>query len=294
MYPAAFEYSAPTTLGEALAALEQVGEDGRVLAGGQSLIPMMKLRLASPGHLVDINKLTELAYIREVNGHVAIGALARHADVAASDVVRGANSTVAHAARWVADPLVRNRGTVCGSIAHCDPEGDWNSVMLAVGATVVARSASGGERLIPHEEFVVDFFTNSLRPGEMVTEVRVPRQGRRAGGSYLKLERKIGDYATVGVATHLSLDDAGTVATAGLALTAVSGTNLKVPDAERVLVGNAPSRELFAEAADVAARACDPSSDVRGPADYKRAVVREYVQRGLAAAYQQATSGSNG
>lgn len=291
MYPAAFEYSAPTSLSEALDALAAVGDDGRVLAGGQSLIPMMKLRLASPGHLVDINKLTELSYIREVNGHIAIGALARHADVASSAVVKAASGTVHHAAQWVADPLVRNRGTVCGSIAHCDPEGDWNSVMLAVGATVVARSAAGGERLIPHEEFVVDFFTNSLRPGEMVTEVRVPRQGPRAGGSYLKLERKIGDYATVGVATHLSLTDAGTVATAGLALTAVSGKNLKVPDAERVLVGQTPSRELFAEAADVAARACEPSSDVRGPADYKRAVVREYVQRGLAAAYQQATQG---
>jgi carbon-monoxide dehydrogenase medium subunit len=295
VYPAAFEYSAPTSLGEALATLEQVGEEGRVLAGGQSLIPMMKLRLASPGHLVDINKLTELAYIREVNGHVAIGALARHADVAASETIRGANHTVAAAAPWVADPLVRNRGTVCGSVAHCDPEGDWNSVMLAVGATVVARSASGGERLIPHTEFVVDFFTNALRPGEMVTEVRVPRQGPRSGGAYLKLERKIGDYATVGVATALTLDAAGAIGSAGIALTAVSGTNLKVPDAERVLVGQLPSRELFAEAADVAARACDPSSDVRGPAEYKRAVVREYVQRGLAAAYQQATSGpSNG
>lgn len=300
MYPAAFEYTAPKSLDEALTTLAAVGDDGRVLAGGQSLIPMMKLRMASPGHLVDINGLAELSYVRQVpaNGHpgyLAIGALARHADVAASDVVRAANHTVANAARWVADPLVRNRGTVCGSIAHCDPEGDWNSVMLAVGATVVARSASGGERLIPHEEFVVDFFTNSLQPGEMVTEVRVPSYTGPAGGTYLKLERKIGDYATVGVATHLVLDGpGGAISQAGIALTAVAGRNLKVPAAEAVLVGQQPSAEAFAAAADIAARECEPDSDVRGPAEYKRAVVREYVVRGLAAAFQQASGALNG
>jgi aerobic carbon-monoxide dehydrogenase medium subunit len=289
MYPSAFEYSAPHSLDEALAALGELGEDGRVLAGGQSLIPMMKLRLASPQHLVDINGVTELSYIREVNGHVAIGALARHADVAASEVVERSNHTMASAAKWVADPLVRNRGTLCGSVAHCDPEGDWNSVMLAVGATVVARSAAGGERLIDHTAFVVDFFTNALQPGEMVTEIRVPKYTGPAGGSYLKLERKIGDYATVGVATHLVLDGAGRIAEAGIALTAVAGHNLKVVEAERVLVGQEPSAALFAEAADVAARVCEPDGDVRGPVAYKRAVVAEYTRRGLAAAHQQAT-----
>jgi carbon-monoxide dehydrogenase medium subunit len=172
--------------------LASVGEDGRVLAGGQSLIPMMKLRLATPARLVDINGVAELGYIRSANGHLAIGALARHADVAASELVRATNGTMAAAAPWVADPVVRNRGTLCGSVAHCDPEGDWNSVMLAIGASVVARSSTG-ERVIPIEDFVVDFFTNSLQPGEMVTEVRVPRYSGLAGGSYLKLERKIGD-----------------------------------------------------------------------------------------------------
>jgi len=292
MYPSAFEYSAPRSVDEALGLLGQLGEEGRVLAGGQSLIPMMKLRLASPGHLVDINALSELAYIRESNGHLAIGALARHADVAGSDLVTGTNHTMASAAQWVADPLVRNRGTLCGSVAHCDPEGDWNSVLLAVGATVVARSAAGGERLIPHTEFVVDFFTNSLRPGEMVTEVRVPKYAGPAGGSYLKLERKIGDYATVGVATHLVLGPGGQIAEAGIALTAVSGHNLKAVEAERVLVGQQPGTALFAEAADIAARICEPDGDVRGPAAYKRAVVAEYTRRGLAAALQQA-SGQN-
>jgi carbon-monoxide dehydrogenase medium subunit len=288
MLPATFEYTAVHTLDEALAALDRLGEDGRVLAGGQSLIPMMKLRLATPSTLVDINGVTELATIRNENGYLEIGALARHADVAASDQVRRANHTVAAAAQWVADPLVRNRGTVCGSIAHCDPEGDWNTVMLAVGASVVARSATGGERTIPHREFVVDYFTNALETGEMITGVRVPNYPGPAGGTYLKLERKVGDYATVGVAVHLVLDPQGAVGQAGIALTAVAGRNLPVPEAEAVLVGQQPSDELFAEAADVAARACEPNSDVRGPADYKRAVVAAYVRRGLRRALDQA------
>ena len=288
MLPAAFAYSAPDSLDEALESLHQLGDDGRVLAGGQSLIPMMKLRLAEPAHLVDINKITELGGIRQENGHLRIGALARHADVAASSTVRAANRTVAAAAQWVADPLVRNRGTVAGSVAHCDPEGDWNSVMLAVGATVVARSAAGGERLIPAREFVVDYFTNSLEPGELVTELRVPSYPGPAGGTYLKLERKVGDYATVGVAVQLVLGADGRIAEAGIALTAVSLRNLPVPEAEQVLVGAVPGPELFDEAAAVAARVCSPDSDVRGPADYKRAVVAAYTRRGLDAAFAQA------
>ncbi|MFO7549569.1 MAG: xanthine dehydrogenase family protein subunit M [Acidimicrobiia bacterium] len=280
MYPSSFAYSAPSDLEEALTLLAELGEDGRVLAGGQSLIPMMKLRLAAPVHLVDINRLTELAYLRRENGHLAVGALARHADVAASELVRGTNHTMASAAPWIADPLIRNRGTLCGSVAHCDPEGDWNSVMLAIGATVVARSTAG-ERTIPIEEFVVDFFTNSLRPGEMVVEVQVPAYTGPAGGVYLKLERKIGDYATVGVATHLQLDAGGRVAKAGLALTSVYGQNLKVTEAEQLMHGHEPSAELFAEAAHIAGRACEPTDDVRGPAEYKRALVREYTKRGF-------------
>jgi aerobic carbon-monoxide dehydrogenase medium subunit len=288
VYPAAFDYSAPDTLDEALALLAELGDDGRVLAGGQSLIPMMKLRLAQPGHLVDINRITGLGSIREEDGTLVIGALARHADVAASPLVRAANHTVSAAAQWVADPLVRNRGTVCGSVAHCDPEGDWNSVMLAVGASVVARSATGGERLIPHREFVVDYFTNALDPGEMVTELRVPGYRGAGGGAYLKLERKVGDYATVGVAVHLDLGADGRIAAAGIALTAVSPRNLAVPEAERLLIGQEPDAALFDEAAAVAARSCSPDGDVRGPADYKRAVVAAYTRRGLDTALARA------
>ncbi len=287
VYPSAFEYSAPATLGEALTALGEAGNEGRVLAGGQSLIPMMKLRLAAPGHLVDINNLAELDYIRESNGHLAVGALTRHAAVAASDLVRRSNDAMAAAAPWISDPLVRNRGTLCGSVAHCDPEGDWNSVMLAVGASVAARSIAG-ERIIPAADFITGPFTNSLAPGEMITEVRIPRYQGQTGGTYLKLERKIGDYATVGVAAHLRLDGAGRVAEAGLALTSVHQCNLKVTEAERMMAGQEPGPELFAEAARIAARSCQPDSDVRGPAEYKRAVVAEYTRRGFAQALSQA------
>jgi carbon-monoxide dehydrogenase medium subunit len=252
---------------------------------------MMKLRLAAPANLVDINNLTDLAYVRADNGHLAIGALARHADIVDNAEVKAISPTMASAAPWVADPLVRNRGTVAGSIAHCDPEGDWNSVMLAVGASVVASSSSG-QRVIPISEFVVDFFTNSLTEGEMVTEVRIPRPAGSAGGAYLKLERKIGDYATAAVATFLDLANDGTIANAGIALTAVASKNLKVTEAEQLLIGQTPSEELFGEAAAIAASACDPESDVRGPAEYKRAVINAYTKRGLDQALAQAQGGS--
>ncbi len=280
MYPAAFEYSAPASLDEALAILAEEGDEARVLAGGQSLIPMMKLRLAFPAHLVDINNIPGLDYIEESNGHLRIGALVRHQHVVDSDLVSATNHTIASAAPWIADPLVRNRGTVCGSVAHCDPEGDWNSVMLAVRAEVVARSA-GGERVIPIDDFIVDFFTNSLQPGEMVTEVRVPKYGGPAGGAYLKLERKVGDYATAAVATHLELDGAGKIAKAGVALTAVNTKNTRATAAEQALVGETPSESLFDEAAELAAQAAEPETNVRGTAEWKRQVVKVYARRGL-------------
>ena len=291
MFPSAFEYSAPTSLEEALSKLRDVGDDGRVLAGGQSLIPMMKLRLAAPAHLVDINGIRELDYISDVNGHVAVGALTRHAGIVDSELISHTNHTVAEAAPWISDPLVRNRGTMAGSVAHCDPEGDWNSVMLAIGGSVVAQSAGGAERVIPITEFLVDFFTNSLQEGEMVTEIRIPKYTGKGGGSYLKLERKIGDYATVGVATHLQLDDADTITDAGLALTAVYQHNLKVTEAEEMMIGERPTTELFAEAGAIAARTCEPEDNVRGPADYKRAVVAEYTKRGFASALARANGG---
>jgi carbon-monoxide dehydrogenase medium subunit len=286
MYPARFDYEVPRTVEEAVTVLTERGEDARVLAGGQSLIPMMKLRFATPAALVDVNRLPGLDRIEEVDGQLRLGALVRHNAVAASDLVRARNHVMAAAAPWIADPLVRNLGTIGGSLAHADPEGDWASVMLACGGEVVA-TGSAGERVIPVGDLITDMFTTSLRPGELLTEVRVPIPTRPHGGAYLKLERKVGDYATVAVATQLELDG-GRIAGAGIALTSVAPTNLKATEAEQALVGEEPGDELFAEAADLAARAASPRSDVRGSADYKRDVVRVFVRRGLARAAELA------
>lgn len=284
MFPSRFDLVVAQTVGEAVEAKVDAGEGGRFLAGGQSLIPMMKMRVAFPETLIDINRIAGLDAIERVNGHLRVGALVRHADVVASDDTFGA---ITAAAPWVADPLVRNRGTMCGSVAHCDPEGDWNSVLLATGADVVAQGP-GGERSIPIADFIDGAFTSTLSEDELVVGLRIPVPSGRSGGAYLKLERKIGDYATVAVASHLELDDSGAIAAAGLALTSVNPINTKVADAEGLLVGQPPSDELFAEAAELAAAAAEPHDDVRGTAAWKRQVVRTYTKRGLAAAAQQA------
>lgn len=290
MYPAAFDYLAPTSLEEALTVLAERGDEVKILAGGQSLIPMMKLRLARPSALMDINRLPGLDVLERSNGHITVGALVRHNDVVKSDVAKD-NHTVASAAPWVADPIVRNLGTVAGSLAHHDPEGDWASVMLACGADVVLTSRDG-QRVVPIDDFLVDMFTTSCRPNEMVTEVRVVAHSARGGGDYQKLERKVGDYATVGVATSIELDEAGKIGTAGLALTSVYAHNLKVTEAEQALVGSTPSTDLFAEAGRIAAAACDPASDTRGSAEYKRHVVDVFTRRGLAKALEIAQGGA--
>jgi carbon-monoxide dehydrogenase medium subunit len=286
VFPSSFDYVAARSVDEAVAAKAAGGEDTRFLAGGQSLIPMMKMRLASPAQLVDINRVPGLDVLERQNGYLRVGAVVRHAEIARSPLAFGA---VAAAAPWISDPLVRNLGTLCGSVAHCDPEGDWNSVLLATGADVVARGP-GGERTIPITDFIVDVFTNALADDEMVTEVRIPVPAGRAGGAYQKLERKVGDYATVGVAGHVELAADGTIARAGVALTAVAPVNTKVTAAEAMLVGQTPSDELFTAAGEAAAQASEPRSDVRGTAEWKRNVVRVFTRRALRAAADQAAA----
>jgi carbon-monoxide dehydrogenase medium subunit len=284
MLPARFDYHRPDTLEEALDLLDRYGEDGKVLAGGMSLIPLMKLRFASPGHLVDVNRVPGLAGVTESEGWLRIGARTRHAELEGSDLLAARYPAMAAAAPQIADPLVRNLGTIGGSLAHADPAGDWGSVMLALGARVVARSASG-ERTIPVEELFVSGFTTSLAPNELITEVQVPAPSGRSGGTYLKLERKVGDFATVGVAVQLALDD-GRIGAAGIGLTAVGPINLKAREAEQALAGAEPTEEAFAEAGRLAARAAEPTTDVRGSAEYKRHVVEVFVRRGLARALE--------
>ena len=286
MYPATFEYHAPTSIEEALELLDRYEGEAKILAGGQSLIPVMKLRVAAPSALVDINRIPGLDGLAEEDGQLRIGALVRHKTCERSDLLRGRYGTLGAAAPQISDPIVRNLGTVCGSLAHCDPQGDWGSALLATGAEVVARSP-GGSRTIPLEELFVGPFMTTLEPGEMITEVRVPDPGPRAGGTYLKLERKVGDFATAAVAVHVTLDN-GTIARAGIALTGVGATNVKATDAEQALAGAEPTDDAFSAAAALAAEAADPVGDHRGSAEYKRNVVRVYTERGLRTAVEAA------
>ncbi|HET9213890.1 MAG TPA: xanthine dehydrogenase family protein subunit M [Gaiellaceae bacterium] len=286
MYPASFEYYAPASVEEAIALLERYGDEAKLLAGGQSLIPLMKLRFASPRALVDLNRIEGLDAIGEDDGHLAIGALVRHKDCERSEALRGRYGVLGDAAPQISDPIVRNLGTVAGSLAHADPQGDWGSALLAAGAHVEAVGP-GGTRTIELDELFHGPFTTSLEPTEVVTSVRVPDPGPRAGGTYLKLERKVGDFATVGVAVHVSLDN-GTVRRAGIALTAVGPRNLRARTAEEALAGATLDDDTIREAAELAAEAAQPRSDQRGSADYKRNVVRVFTERGLRKAAETA------
>ena len=279
MYPARFEYHAPTSVDEALALLERYGDEGKVLAGGQSLIPLMKLRFASPGALVDVNRIQGLDTLEEGPEGLTIGPLVRHRDCERSQTLRGRYGVLADAAPQISDPIVRNLGTVAGSLAHADPQGDWGSALLAAGAEVEATGPSG-TRTIGLDDLFQGPFTTSLEPTELVTAVRVPDPGPRAGGTYLKLERKVGDFATVGVAVHVSFAN-GTVGRAGIALTAVGPRSIRATAAEEALAGATLDDDTIRYAAELAAQAAEPRSDHRGTADYKRSVVRVFTERGL-------------
>lgn len=289
MYPASFEYFAPTTIDEAVGILEQYGDEAKVLAGGQSLIPLMKLRFASPRAVVDVNGIAELGRLEEKGGSLRIGALVRHKSCERSELLRGRFGALGAAAPQISDPIVRNLGTVCGSLAHADPQGDWGSVMLAVGADVEARGPDGTRR-IPIEEFFRGPFTTALEPAEVITSVRVRDPGPSAAGTYLKLERKVGDFATVGVAVHVSFSN-GTVARAGIGLTGVGAANVKATAAEEALAGATLDEEAIKHAAELAAAAAEPRDDVRGSAEYKRNVVRVFTERGLRAAAEGRSDG---
>jgi aerobic carbon-monoxide dehydrogenase medium subunit len=279
VYPAKFEYHRASTVEEALSLLDQLGDEAKVLAGGQSLIPMMKLRFAVPSALVDINRVAGLDEIAEENGTLRIGALVRTKSCERSPVLRGRFGVLGDAAPQISDPIVRNLGTVAGSLAHADPQGDWGSAMLAADAEVVARSARG-ERTIKIEDLLRGPFETTLEPTEVITEIRVRDPGPRTGGAYMKLERKVGDFATVGVAVQVSLDN-GTVTRAGIALTGVGSINFRATAAEDALRGVELGEDAIKEAARRAADAAEPRTDLRGSADYKRHVVRVFTERGL-------------
>lgn len=280
MYPPRFDYHAPGSLDEALELLARYDGEARVLSGGQSLIPLLKLRFSSPAAIIDINRVPGLDTFAEEGAALRIGALVRHSDCERSELLqRPARRVLGDAAPQIADPLVRNLGTVCGSLAHADPQGDWGSVMLACDAEVVAQK-TGGTRTIPIRDFFRGPFTTALETGEMVTEVRVPDPGPNTGGTYLKLERKVGDFATAAVAVQVTMAN-GSVGKAGIALTGVGASNIEATEAVAALVGKEPTEGLIAEVAGLAAAAAQPHDDVRGSADYKRNVVKVFCERGL-------------
>ncbi len=286
MYPSRFRYEAPRSLGEAIALLHDAGDNAKVLAGGQSLVPLMKLRFAAPDLVVDINNVPGLDYHRAgPDGTLHIGALCRHADLERSALLKSSQPTMAAAAPLIADPIVRTRGTLVGSLCHADPQGDWASVVTALGGSVVAQGPAG-RRTIPLAGFVTGPFENVLAPDEIAVEAVIPpAQGTRSGG-YLKLERRVGDFATVGVAVAVETSG-GTVTRAGIGLTGVGGSTISATEAAQALTGQPLTAESIGRAADLAAAAARPRTDHRGSADYKRHMVRTFVVRILSRDVQE-------
>lgn len=282
MFPEAFAYYAAHTLDEALDYVDQYGYDAKILAGGQSLLPLMKLRLAAPAVLIDINAVAELTGVTETDGQLHLGALTRHSTMEFGCWPQ--HPLVAEAAQQIADPIVRNRGTVAGSLAHADPAADWGAVLLALNARVEVRDKHQS-RAMPMREFFIDTFTTALQPTEIITRVEIPAPPAfgYVGGHYYKLERKVGDFAVVGVAVTATLDQGGRVLSAGIGLSAVGTTSLKATGAEEILVGQRLTPELISEAAQVAASESSPFGDRRGSEEYKRAMVQVFVERGLLA-----------
>ena len=287
MIPPAFEYLRPKTLPEAVALLQQHGDDAKILRGGQSLIPMMKLRLARPSHLIDINRIAGLAYVKEEGGFLKIGGLTREAELEASELVRTKYPLLLDTATVIADPQVRNLATVGGNLAHGDPANDHPATMLALGAQIVATGVKGA-RTIAVDDFFKSLFETDLKHDEILTEIRIPSPPPRSGGAYFKLERKVGDFATAAVAVQLTLDDKGAVQKAGIGLTNVGPTPLRAKSAEDALRGKKLDAATIAQAAQLAADAAQPSADLRGPVEYKKGLIKEFTKRALARAAERA------
>lgn len=287
MIPPAFDYLRPKTIPEAITLLQQHGDEAKLLSGGQSLIPMMKLRLARPGFLIDINSIAGLSYIKEEGGFLKIGGLTREAELEASPLVRSKYPLLMDTAAVIADPQVRNLATVGGNLAHGDPANDHPATMVAFGAQIVATGAKG-ERVIPVEDFFVTLFTTALKQDEILTEIRIPAPPPKSGGAYFKVERKVGDFATAAAAVQLTLDAAGAVQKAGIGLTNVGPTPIKARKAEDFLRGKKPDAATLTQAAQLASEEAQPSSDLRGPAEYKKGLVKELTRRALSRAVERA------
>jgi aerobic carbon-monoxide dehydrogenase medium subunit len=280
MFPANFDYVRAHSTDEAFAALQQHGYDGRVLAGGQSLIPAMRYRLARPGVLVDINPIKDLDYCKEEGGFLRIGATTRDAALEFAPWIRERYSLVTAVSAVVADPIVRHMGTVVGSLCHNDPAGDWTATALTARGVIVVRGKDG-VREVPIDDFLVDSYTTAVLEGEMALELKIPIPDARTQGSYQKIERKVGDYATCAAAVQISLNADGTIREAGIAITAAGPIAMRVAAAEAMLVGQRPTAELIREAAAEAPKIASPNADQRGSAEYKKDMTRVLVGRGI-------------
>jgi carbon-monoxide dehydrogenase medium subunit len=287
MIPPSFEYLRPSTIPEAIALLKQHGDDAKILSGGQSLIPMMKLRLARPAHLIDINRIAGLEYIKEDGGYLKIGGLTREADLESSPVIKSRFPIIHDTAAVIADPQVRNMATVGGNLAHGDPANDHPATMLALGAEIVATGPAG-ERTISIDQFFLSIFETALAPGEILTEIRIPLPAAHSGGAYIKIERKVGDFATVAVAAQVTIDGKGICTYAGIGLTNVGPVPIKARKAEQFLLGKQLDDANIKRAAVLASDESEPSSDLRGPAEYKKAMVKELTKRALHRALERA------
>jgi carbon-monoxide dehydrogenase medium subunit len=286
MIPAQFRYAAPKTIPEAIALLDK-NKDAKILSGGHSLIPLMKLRLATPPFLVDLNRIAGLDYIREESGWLHLGALVRESDIDESSLVRIKYPLLHDTSRVIADPLVRNLATLAGNLAHADPANDHPAAMVAYRAEFVATGPKGN-RTIPVDEFFVGLFATMLASDEILTEVRVPIPPARSGGAYFKMERKVGDFATAGVAVQLTLAADGTVQQVGIGLTNVGSTGLRAKRSEDALRGKKPDDRSIAQAAQFAQEDCAPGADLRGPEEYKRNLVRVLTTRAINQAIERA------
>jgi aerobic carbon-monoxide dehydrogenase medium subunit len=285
--PAAFDYLRARTTDEAFAHLQQHGAEARVLAGGQSLIPAMRFRLARPAVLVDINGIGELNHVRMSDGVLAVGAIARDTDIERAPWIGDRRWSLLHdVSRVVADPVVRQMGTLVGSLCHNDPSGDWTTVALASRATVVVRGKSGTRR-VPIDEFLVDSFATAVGDGEIALGAEFPVPDDRTAGSYQKIERKVGDFATAAAAVQVSLNADGTIRSAGVALSAAGACAVRVDAAEQLLAGQKPSADLLRAASDAAWHRSAPQADLRGSVEFKKHLAGVLVVRGLRQAFSR-------
>ena len=287
MKPPRFEYHNPESIDDALWLLSEYGSEAKVLAGGQSLMPLLNFRLAQPAHVVDVNRIEELSYIKLEDDVLAIGAIARQADVEDNEEVARRVPLIHEALRWVGHPQIRNRGTVCGSLAHADPAAELPSACIALGGTAVVEGV-GGRREVPLAGFFVDYLTPDLAPEELLIEVRIPVPPANSGGAFVEFARRHGDYAIVGVAAQVRLDADGMVAGAEIVLSGVDATPVIAERAAERLKGERPSDRLLAEVAGLAEAATDPETTFHGSAEYRRHLSRVFTERALRTAIGRA------